>query len=84
MITYVDTSSLLKLVIDEDGSERFGLHLKDLDADTTLGDLVTNISGSVAWAEDGRFTPSVARATADAAHRDWVRAVDRARGWARE
>ena len=32
MITYVDTSSLLKLVIDEDGSERVGLIWDSADA----------------------------------------------------
>ena len=53
----LDTSPdgrLLAYTTDEDGSERFGLHLKDLSADTTLGDLVTNISGAMVWAEDGQ------------------------------
>jgi oligopeptidase B len=45
---------LLAYTTDEDGSERFRLHLKDLATGAELADLVTGTSGSVEWAEDGR------------------------------
>jgi oligopeptidase B len=45
---------LLAYTTDEDGSERFALHLRDLEDGHELADLVTNMSGAVAWAEDGR------------------------------
>jgi glycerol kinase len=37
---------------------------------------------SAAWREDRSFSPSLDPATADARHAEWLRAVDRARGWA--
>ena len=45
---------LLAYATDEDGSERFALHLEDIDGGTRLADLVTNTTGSIVWAEDGR------------------------------
>ena len=39
---------------DEDGSERYRLHLRDLETGNELADLVANTSGTVEWAEDGR------------------------------
>jgi oligopeptidase B len=45
---------LLAYTTDEDGSERFGLHLRNLETGEELADLVTNTSGAVEWAEDGR------------------------------
>lgn len=45
---------LLAYTTDEDGSERFRLHLKNLATGEELADLVLNTSGSVEWAEDGR------------------------------
>jgi oligopeptidase B len=45
---------LLAYTTDEDGSERYGLHLRNLDTGEELADLVTNTSGAVEWAEDGR------------------------------
>ena len=45
---------LLAYTTDEDGSERFRLHLKDLASGAELADLVVNTSGGVEWAEDGR------------------------------
>ena len=45
---------LLAYTTDEDGSERFRLHLKDLATGAELADLVTGTSGTVEWAEDGR------------------------------
>ena len=45
---------LLAYTTDEDGSERYRLHLRDLDSGHELADLVVNTSGSVEWAEDGR------------------------------
>ena len=45
---------LLAYSTDEDGSERYALHLRDLGDGHELADLVTNTSGSVVWAEDGR------------------------------
>lgn len=45
---------LLAYTTDDDGSERFGLHLKDLATGEELADLVANTSGAVEWAEDGR------------------------------
>lgn len=46
--------SLLAYTTDEDGSERYRLHLRRLDGGEELADLVSNISGAVEWAEDGR------------------------------
>jgi oligopeptidase B len=45
---------LLAYTTDEDGSERFGLHLRNLATGEELADLVTNTSGAVEWAEDGQ------------------------------
>ncbi|HMR33646.1 MAG TPA: S9 family peptidase [Geminicoccaceae bacterium] len=45
---------LLAYSTDDDGSERYALHLRDLGDGHELADLVTNTSGSVVWAEDGR------------------------------
>ena len=45
---------LLAYTTDEDGSERYRLHLRDLETGAELGDLVVNTSGAVEWAEDGR------------------------------
>jgi oligopeptidase B len=45
---------LLAYTTDEDGSERFRLHLKNLETGSELADLVTGTSGAVEWAEDGR------------------------------
>lgn len=45
---------LLAYTTDEDGSERYRLHLRDLDDGHELADLVGNTSGAVEWAEDGR------------------------------
>jgi oligopeptidase B len=45
---------LLAYATDEDGSERYRLHLRDLDDGHELADLVVNTSGAVEWAEDGR------------------------------
>jgi oligopeptidase B len=46
--------SLLAYATDEDGSERFAVHLEDLASGERLADLVTNTAGSMVWAEDGR------------------------------
>jgi oligopeptidase B len=45
---------LLAYTTDEDGSERYRLHLRDLGTGAELPDLVANLSGAVEWAEDGR------------------------------
>ncbi len=45
---------LLAYTTDEDGSERYRLHLRDLEDGHELADLVANTSGAVEWAEDGR------------------------------
>lgn len=45
---------LLAYTTDDDGSERYRLHLRDLDRGEELADLVGNMSGAVEWAEDGR------------------------------
>ena len=45
---------LLAYSTDDDGSERYRLHLRDLETGRELADLVANISGAVEWAEDGR------------------------------
>ena len=44
---------LLAYTTDEDGSERYRLHLRDLATGAELADLVANTSGAVEWAEDG-------------------------------
>ncbi|HET6467099.1 MAG TPA: S9 family peptidase [Geminicoccaceae bacterium] len=43
---------LLAYATDEDGSERYALHLKDLESGVVLADLVTNTDGSVVWSTD--------------------------------
>jgi oligopeptidase B len=45
---------LLAYATDEDGSERYHLHLRDLSSGEELSDLVSNTSGAIEWAEDGR------------------------------
>lgn len=45
---------LLAWATDEDGSERYRLHVEDLATRRRLSDLVGNTSGSLVWAEDGR------------------------------
>ena len=45
---------LLAYASDEDGSERFRIHVRDLESGEESTDLVTNTSGAVEWAEDGR------------------------------
>ncbi|MEK0086138.1 S9 family peptidase [Benzoatithermus flavus] len=45
---------LLAYTTDEDGSERYGLHLRNLETGEGMADLVGNTSGAVEWAEDGR------------------------------
>jgi len=35
------------------------------------------------WSADAEFSPRVAQAAADARHREWLRAVERSRSWAR-
>jgi glycerol kinase len=53
-----------------------------------LAGLATGVWGSLDdlrahWQLDVEMRPSVDRATADAVHATWLRAVDRARGWVR-
>ena len=36
------------------------------------------------WSADAAFEPAMAPAAVEAGHRQWLRAVDRSRGWARE
>lgn len=45
---------LLAYTTDDDGSERYRLHLRDIATGEELADLVQNTSGAVEWAEDGR------------------------------
>jgi oligopeptidase B len=45
---------LLAYTTDEDGSERYRLHVRDLGTGALLADPVVNTSGAVEWAEDGR------------------------------
>ena len=49
--------------------------------------LAEGVWGSVddvgrSWVEEARFAPRAGRVTADAAHHQWSRAVERSRGWA--
>ena len=49
--------------------------------------LAEGVWGSVdevaaSWAESARFSPTVARVSADVAHHTWTRAVERSRNWA--
>jgi oligopeptidase B len=44
---------LLAYASDEDGSERYRVHVTLTGANEALPDLITNCSGSVEWAEDG-------------------------------
>jgi oligopeptidase B len=44
---------LLAYATDEDGSERFALHLENLITGERLADLVTNTGGTMVWGEDG-------------------------------
>jgi oligopeptidase B len=59
---------LLAWATDEDGSERFRLHVEDLTTRRRLRDLVGNTSGSLLWAEDGQTLLYV---ELDAALRPW-------------
>lgn len=45
---------LLAYAADEDGSERFRVHVRDLARGQDLPDTVANCSGSIEWAADGR------------------------------
>ncbi|GAB4149118.1 MAG: S9 family peptidase [Sphingomonadales bacterium] len=45
---------LMAFAEDRDGSERYGLHVKDLAADRLLDLAIANTSGAVVWAADGR------------------------------
>lgn len=57
MITYVDTSSLLKLLIDEDGSEQAGQLWDSADAVASAVLVVVEARAALAAAErDGRLT----------------------------
>jgi predicted nucleic acid-binding protein len=57
VITYVDTSTLLKLVIDEDGSERAGLIWNGADVLASASMLVVEARATLAAAERaGRLT----------------------------
>lgn len=59
MITYVDTSSLLKLVIDEDGSERAELIWDSADALASVALVVVEGRAALAAAQrDGRLSTS--------------------------
>lgn len=53
MITYVDTSSLLKLLIDEDGSESAGLLWDTADAVASVALVVVEARAALAAAERG-------------------------------
>ena len=53
MITYVDTSSLLKLVIDEDGSERAGLIWDSADVLASVALVVVEGRAALAAAQRG-------------------------------
>lgn len=44
---------LLAYATDEDGSERYVIHIKDLASGVSTTDLVANTSGSVVWSADG-------------------------------
>lgn len=44
---------LLAFATDEDGSERYVIHIEDLASGVSTTDLVANTSGSVAWSADG-------------------------------
>jgi glycerol kinase len=39
---------------------------------------------STAWNEDARYNPAVTKGTANGLHTEWLRAVERSRGWAKE
>ncbi|MDD9372335.1 MAG: type II toxin-antitoxin system VapC family toxin [Acidimicrobiales bacterium] len=54
MITYVDTSSLIKLLIDEDGSERAGLIWDSADALASIAPIVVEGRAALAAAQRGR------------------------------
>jgi oligopeptidase B len=52
-VTASADGKLLAYATDEDGSERYALHLKDLETGVVLADLVANTSGSFVWSSDG-------------------------------
>ena len=54
MITYVDTSTLLKLVIDEDGSDRAGTIWMSADTVASVALIVVEASAALAAAKRGR------------------------------
>ena len=58
MITYVDTSTLLKLLIDEDGSDRAGLVWDAADTLASVSLVIVEASAALAAATRGaRLTP---------------------------
>lgn len=54
MITYVDTSTLLKLVIDEDGSDRAGMIWTSADMVASVALIVVEARAALAAARRGR------------------------------
>ncbi len=73
MITYVDTSSLLKLLIEEDGSEKAALIWDSADVLAAAALIVVEARAALAAAERvGRLTASAQRA----AKRDLVGLLD--------
>lgn len=67
MITYVDTSTLLKLIIEEDGSDRAGLIWDAADALASVSLVVVEARAALASAaRDGRLTKPQLRAAKEA------------------
>ena len=54
MITYVDTSTLIKLVVDEDGSDRAGTIWTSTDAVASVALIVVEARAALAAAKRGR------------------------------
>lgn len=67
MITYVDTSTLLKLIIEEEGSDRAGLIWDAADALASVSLVVVEARAALASAaRDGRLTKPQLRAAKEA------------------
>lgn len=67
MITYVDTSTLLKLIIEEEGSDRAGLIWDAADALASVSLVVVDARAALASAaRDGRLTKPQVRAAKEA------------------
>lgn len=76
MIAYVDTSSLIKLYVDEAGADAMRNLVRE--ASIVATSVATNVemrASLAAWRRDRRLTPSAYSSTRAAFANDWIRLV---------